>query len=259
MILKVILANIILFHLTFALAVKKKDFGIIDVVWSISFFLIYLVANFNTEIVVGTRVNLIGVIVGLWSIRLAGYLLYRLVKKGKEDFRYAAWREEWAPKANQTAYVRVFWLQTVLSLVIASPLVLIHMFPEKSTELNWLDYVGLVIAFAGVVVESIADQQKNSFKKNPENKNKFCQVGLWKYSRHPNYFGESLVWWGIFLVTINFVPVYLAVWGPLIINFFLLKVSGVSMLEDAYKSRPGFEVYKKTTNRFIPLPTRSLK
>ena len=259
MILKVIIANIILFHLTFLIAVKKKDFGVIDVIWSLSFFLIYLVAHLNTELTNSLRVNFIGVIVGIWSIRLAGYLFYRLIKKGKEDFRYAAWREEWGEKANSTAYVRVFWLQTILSLVIASPLVFIHLYPEKAQSLNFIDIIGLVIAISGVFIEALADQQKNAFKKNPENKNKFCQVGLWKYSRHPNYFGESLVWWGIFLVTINFVPVYLTVWGPLIINFFLLKVSGVSMLEDSYKSRPGFEEYKKTTNRFIPLPTRILK
>jgi steroid 5-alpha reductase family enzyme len=185
-------------------------------------------------------------------IFLSGYILYRAIKKGKEDFRYAAWRAEWGAKANQTAYIRVYMLQLVLSLIIASPLILIFNFSDQKPFGTVLDVVGLSLWIIGFLFEAVGDYQKNKFKSIKENENKFCNIGLWKYTRHPNYFGEALLWWGIFLISINIVPFYYAVWGPLILHFLLVNVSGVAMLEESYKKREGFLEYKSSTNRFIP-------
>lgn len=252
MILAVIIALFVLFNITFLLALYKKDFSIIDITWGISFLVIYLTCLQNFQGDVSLRQLIVGVLVALWSFRLSGYILFRAIKKGKEDFRYAAWREEWGAKANQTAYIRVYMLQLVLSVLIASPLILLFNFASVNEFGTALDIIGILLWIIGFLFEAIGDYQKNKFKKNKENKEKFCNIGLWQYSRHPNYFGEALLWWGIFLIIINSVPIYYAVWGPLLLNFLLVKVSGVAMLEESYKERDGFAAYKLTTNRFIP-------
>lgn len=252
MILEIIIALFVLFNATFLLALYKKDFSIIDITWGISFLVIYLTALQSFQGEVSLRQLMVGVLVAIWSIRLSGYILYRAIKKGKEDYRYAAWRAEWGSKANQTAYVRVYMLQLILSLFIASPLILLFHFSEKTPFGTSLDFVGLSLWLIGFLFEAIGDYQKNKFKKTKENAEKFCNIGLWNYTRHPNYFGEALLWWGIFLITINSVPFYYAVLGPLFLNFLLVNVSGVAMLEESYKTREGFEDYKMRTSRFIP-------
>jgi steroid 5-alpha reductase family enzyme len=242
----------VFFNIVFIIAVIKKDFSIIDVAWGISFFIIFLVSYMSSESIWTLRILIIGGLVGVWSLRLSGYILYRSIKKGKEDFRYAAWRKEWGARANQTAYIRVYMLQMLLALVIGTPLILLFKFPENAPFGTVLDYLGLAFWIVGFLFESIGDYQKNKFKSNKENKNKFCNIGLWQYTRHPNYFGEALLWWGICFITMNSVPFYFAAIGPLILNFLLVKVSGVAMLEESYEKRDGFTDYKKTTNRFIP-------
>ena len=249
---ELLLSLFIFFNIFFLIAIIKKDFSVIDIAWGLSFLLIFLVAYINSDISPTLRINIIGILVGLWSLRLSGYILYRSLQKKKEDYRYAAWREEWGAKANQTAYIKVFMLQMVLALVIASPLYMLFKFSEMKPFGSILDILGISLWMLGFFFEAVGDFQKNKFKSLKENKDKFCNTGLWQYTRHPNYFGEALLWWGIFFLVINNVPFYYAVFGPLIINFLLVKVSGVAMLEESYEKRDGFEEYKKTTNRFIP-------
>jgi len=250
--LEVLFSLFVFFHIVFFVAVFKKDFSIIDVAWGLSFLLVFLVSYLNSDSLVSLRVTILGILVGVWSLRLSGYILYRSIKKGKEDFRYAAWRRDWGSKANQVAYFRVFMLQMVLALIIASPLVLIFNFPVSKPFGSLFDFLGLGLWLLGFFFEAMGDYQKNKFKSISENKDKFCNVGLWQYTRHPNYFGEALLWWGIFFIIINSVPVYYAIWGPLILNFLLIKVSGVAMLEESYEKRDGFKEYKNRTHRFIP-------
>lgn len=252
MMLAIFITLFIFFNLVFFIAVKKRDFSIIDIAWGLSFFLIFITSYFSSEYELTTRGCIIGLLVTIWSFRLSGYIFLRALKKGKEDFRYAAWREDWGSKANQTAYTKVFMLQLILSVLIASPIILYFIFSSKSEFGTFKDILGLGFWIVGFFFEAVGDYQKNKFKSVTVNKDKFCNVGLWKYTRHPNYFGEALLWWGIFFITINSVPFYYAVWGPLLLNFLLLKVSGVAMLEESYEKRAGFEEYKQTTNRFIP-------
>lgn len=250
--LTIIAVLFVFFNLFYFIGLLKKDFSIIDVAWGLSFLLIFLVGFQSHDVTTDTRLMIIGILVAIWAFRLSGYILFRSIKKGEEDFRYAAWRKEWGDKVNQIAYVKVYMLQMILSLIIASPLILIFKFKTIIQFGTPLDILGVTLWLVGFFFESVGDSQKNKFKSKPENKNKFCSVGLWRYTRHPNYFGEALLWWGIFFISINIVPLYFAVWGPLILNFLLLKVSGVAMLEESYKERPGFEEYKQVTNRFIP-------
>lgn len=248
----IIVALFLFFNLFYFIGLRKKDFSIIDVAWGLSFLLIYLVGGQNYDEPLNARLIIIGVFVAIWAFRLSGYILFRSIKKGQEDFRYAAWREEWGDRVNQIAYVKIYMLQLLLALIIASPLILIFKFNSAIEFGTPLDIVGVILWIVGFLFESVGDYQKHKFKSIKENKNKFCTVGLWSYTRHPNYFGEALLWWGIFFISINIVPLYYAVWGPLILNFLLLKVSGVAMLEESYEKRSGFADYEKVTNRFIP-------
>lgn len=247
----------IFFNIIFLISVLKRDFGIIDIAWGMSFLIIFITGLIQYQTFQFSIIQIIGVLVTLWALRLSGYLFYRLLKKGKEDFRYAAWRKEWGEKANRTAYLRVFMLQAVLSILIASPIYLVHLESLELYQLSFYDGVGVLISLFGLIFESIADWQKNKFKKEQTNKSKLCTIGLWKFSRHPNYFGEAVFWWGIGIICFNPLAFYFAFFGPLLLNFFLLKVSGVTMLEDSYKGREGFEEYKSKTNAFIPWFPRS--
>lgn len=242
------------------MALYKKDFSVVDIGWGLSFLVIFLSGYINSpNLNMDFRTLLIGLLTFIWSIRLSGYILLRSKIIGKEDFRYAQWRKEWGKNANLIAYFKVFILQGVISIIIASPLYLIHFYKSEIPFGNWLDGLGLFLWIIGFMFEAIGDYQKHHFKKNANNKGKILKEGLWGYTRHPNYFGEALLWWGIFLMAINQLPFYFAVIGPLLLHIFLLKVSGVAMLEKKYESNKEYEIYKKSINAFIPWFPRESK
>jgi steroid 5-alpha reductase family enzyme len=241
------LVPLILLHLTYILSVKHKNFSFIDIAWGLGFIGIsttgLMLNNFSTiREITGT------ILVLFWGLRLATYLFLR--SHGKpEDFRYATWRTEWGPRANTIAYFKIFWLQFFLMLMTGLPLFLIH--AQEKSSLNWLDYLGICCWLIGFAWESIADYQKNNFKKNPSNKNKICQKGLWSLSRHPNYFGEALLWWGVGIISFAGGSITGLV-GPLFLNFLLLKISGVPLIEKRHQNLPDFKDYQMTTPRFVP-------
>lgn len=246
------LSLFLFFNVFYFIGLMKKDFSIIDTAWGLSFLLIYLVGAVTTDTVLDTRSLLVGIFTFVWAARLSGYIFYRSLKTGKEDYRYAAWREEWGNKTNINFYIRVYMLQAILAAAVAYPLFLMNRFSATQELGTVQDIVGILLFTIGFLFEAIADYQKNSFKNDPSNKGKVMRTGLWKYSRHPNYFGEALLWWGMFLIITNAVPWYYALWGPLLIHFLLLKVSGVAMLEKKYDENPEYAIYKQTTNAFIP-------
>lgn len=248
-----LLGVFIFFNFFYLLALLKKDYGIIDTAWALSFFLIFLFGSYTVSYNLSYRSYIIGALVFIWSLRLSGYIFYRSHKVGHEDYRYANWRKEWGIHANRNAYFKVFLLQACLSLIIASPLYLIHVYPQNNISFGTVfDYLGLFLWLIGFLFEAVGDYQKHKFKQKPENKESVLKTGLWKYTRHPNYFGEALLWWGIFFMIINQVPFYYAMVGPMILHIFLLKVSGVAMLEKKYESNTEYDEYKKSTNAFIP-------
>jgi len=242
----------IFFNIFYFIGLAKKDFSIIDTAWGLSFVVVYCTGLATSTVGYDFRSILIGVFVSIWALRLSGYIFYRSMKLGKEDYRYAAWREEWGKSANLNFYIRVYMLQAFLAVAVAYPLYLVHRFELSTSYGTGLDILGTLLFVIGFLFEAIADYQKNEFKSDPSNQGKVMQTGLWKYSRHPNYFGEALLWWGVFFIVINSVPWYWAFFGPLLIHFLLLKVSGVAMLEKKYDSNPEYESYKQRTNAFIP-------
>ena len=249
-----ILSLFIFFNLFYIIARLKNDYGIIDVAWGISFFIIMITSNFSSILSGDLRYNLITLFVFVWSIRLSGYILYRNLKSAHEDYRYQNFRKEYGIKVHSKMYIRVYMLQAVLALVMGLQLYLISFdqFKNMNSFGSVTDIIGSLLFVIGFLFEAISDAQKNKFKSIVENKNRTCMKGLWKYSRHPNYFGESLLWWGVGIICLNYLPFYLSFIGPLVLTVFLLKVSGVTMLEDSYRDRPDFAQYKLNTNAFLP-------
>ena len=194
------------------------------------------------------------IMVSVWAFRLGSFLLYRVIKNGK-DARFDGMRESFFGFGK-------FWLaQAITVWVVMIPSIFAF---GASAEWTWLSTLGLVVWLIGVVCETIADYQKQVFSSNPANKGSWIHSGIWKYSRHPNYFGEILVWAGVYLyVLVSLVPVQAVVGliSPLTIMTLLLFVSGIPILEKSADKRwgkiPAYREYKARTSILIPLPRRS--
>ena len=232
----------------FIIAQIKKNNSIVDIGWGIGFILIAIILLLTTD-----RIDLkdliICVMIFVWGLRLALHIYSR--SRGKEeDFRYAQWRKDWGKNAVVIAFFKVFMLQGIIMLIIAYPIMVV--FNSLNDNLAIINFVGLSIFLFGILFESIGDYQLMRFKRNPENKGKIITTGLWKFTRHPNYFGEVVLWWGIGIFTIGSDLYLTAFISPLILNLLLLFVSGVPMLEKKYAGNKEWESYKKITPEFVP-------
>lgn len=234
-------------NLMFLLALRLKDNSIVDIGWGIGFILIAGLGFWrHADGVVPLAVL---VMTTLWGARLAGYIYLRSRGKG-EDFRYAKWREQWGNSVVWRSYLQVFMLQGIIMLLVASPL--FSVFSCGGDEVNWMMVVGIILWAVGFLFEAVSDGQMMRFKSDPANKGRIMQNGLWRYSRHPNYFGEALLWWGIGLAGFSTELWYLSFAGPGLLTFLLLRVSGVAMLERKYVGNPDYQSYVETTRSFIP-------
>lgn len=216
--------------------------------WGIGFVVVAFYALVRTG-----NFNLISLITTLLVTLWGGRLFYHIMKRnlGKpEDFRYANWRKEWGKYVVIRAFFQVYMLQGVFMFTIAFPVVLIHEMTDAA--LNAITLLGIAIWCFGYYFEVVGDAQLAAFKKNPENKGKLMTTGLWAYTRHPNYFGEATMWWGIFVIAISSGVTWLAIISPVVITYLLVFVSGVPMLEKAMVGRPGFDAYSNRTNKFLP-------
>jgi steroid 5-alpha reductase family enzyme len=233
----------------FVLSIIKKNNGVADVGYGLAF----LVVVYATVFQVGFEVWQLALLVPvtLWAVRLASRI-YLKNRNKPEDFRYKAWRDAWGRTFLPRSYLQIYMLQGSIVALIASPLVLALLF-TTSVSFVPLVFVGLAIWVIGFLFESIADYQLDTFIKNPENKGKIMTKGLWKYSRHPNYFGESMMWFGLLAIATGFTPYALyGLISPLLITFLLLKVSGVPMLEKRWEGRADWEEYKAKTSVLVP-------
>ena len=201
------------------------------------------------------RTLLLLCLVTLWGARLAIHIGLRKSGETGEDFRYRQWRQEWGKTFVWRSFLQIFMLQGAVVYVVILPVLLtIH---KPGGELGLLDLAGLMVWLFGFTFETVGDWQLLRFKRDPANRGRIMQSGLWHYSRHPNYFGEAVLWWGPFLITLGTPYGVLALSSPLLIDFLLLKVSGIPMLEAKYEGNAEFVRYKKRTNAFVPwLPRR---
>ena len=231
-------------------SLKKRDASIIDIFWGPTFVLLgWLYFAFGDQTVF--RQWLVPALVTLWGVRLSVYILWRNWGHD-EDPRYAAMRAKYGAKFPWLSLIIVFWLQAVLAWIIGFPLWKVQV-TYGPAAMTWLDVLGVAIFLAGLVIESVADLQLAHFRADAANRGQVLDRGLWRYSRHPNYFGEALVWWGLFLVVLSTPGAWWTVLSPVLITFLLLRVSGVTLLERSLeKTKPGYRDYVERTSTFFP-------
>ncbi len=238
--------------LTWIVSVLQRNVTIVDSLWS----LLFVFGAWTYAHVVGLpgpRVTLLLALVTAWGLRLALYLSWRNLGH-EEDRRYQAIRRRNEPNFAFKSLYLVFALQAVLAWIISLPLVGAVAVPGP---LGILDFVGAALCVVGLVFEAGGDWQLARFKRDPANAGKVMDRGLWRYTRHPNYFGDFCVWWGFYAIALA-AGAWWSVPGPLLMSYLLLKVSGVRLLErDIGKRRPEYADYVRRTNAFFPGPPKA--
>jgi steroid 5-alpha reductase family enzyme len=244
------IALVIFLYMTsvFVIAMIKKDNSLADIFWGPGFIVVAIYALVQSGDMFDLRKIIVTLLIVLWGIRLAVHIHLRNSGKG-EDFRYKAWRDTWRFFVLRS-FLQIFMLQGLFMLIISTPVWLINF--TSSEPLGFFDTLGLVLFGTGLYFESLGDHQLTEFKKDPANKGKIITTGLWSLSRHPNYFGEALLWWGIACYALSLPSGYIALIGPVTITLLLRYVSGVPMLEKKYNGRADWESYKNQTAPFIP-------
>jgi len=232
---------------TWLLSLVKRDVSIVDSLWSLLFLAAaatYIYMSMGSS----PRDTMLLVLTAAWALRLTIYLTARNWGQ-PEDYRYQRIRARNQPYFGLKSLYIVFLLQGVLAWIVSLPLLAAA---TGTAPIGALDYLGAAIVLFGACFETIADWQLSRFKANPANKTRVLDTGLWQYSRHPNYFGECCVWWGLYLIACSAGGAW-SFPGPLLMTILLLKVSGVSLLEkDIGARRPGYGDYILSTNAFIP-------
>jgi len=231
-------------------SVVKKDVSIVDVFWGLTFVIIAWNSFAHTGGYLPRKILVAG-LTTIWGYRLALHIFNRSLGKG-EDPRYQAFRTKVGERYWIVSLVTVFGLQALLAWVISLS-VQAAQISSQPGHIVWTDIVGLLIWTVGFLFEAVGDWQLSRFKADPSNRGRVMDRGLWAYTRHPNYFGESLIWWGIFVISLADVRNVWGVVSPLLITFLLLKVSGVTLLEKTIlETRPEYRAYIERVNAFVP-------
>jgi steroid 5-alpha reductase family enzyme len=234
--------------LWFLFSLIKKRNDVADVAWGLGFVLaawVSFLLSGDSDI----RGLLVSMLVSIWGLRLAWHIHSRNKGKG-EDYRYLAWRKEWGKWFYLRSYAQVYLLQGTLLYLVAFPVLFINLNVEA--PLGFLDLLGVAVWLVGFCFEVIGDAQLAKFIKDPLSKGKLMQSGLWAYTRHPNYFGEVTLWWGIWLLSLSTLNGWFTILGPLTITFLILRVSGIPMLEKKMAEHPDFMEYKRKVSMFFP-------
>jgi steroid 5-alpha reductase family enzyme len=236
------------------ISLAKRDASIVDSFWGLGFVLTAWLGFALSPQGFPERRLLIVLLVSAWGLRLALHILRRNWGKG-EDFRYAAWRQEHGGAWWWRSFFQVFVLQGVLMWLISLPL-LAGLHSPQPAALTLLDWLALPVWGMGFFFETVGDWQLERFKADPASRGKVLDHGLWRYSRHPNYFGDAAQWWAFFLPALA-TGAWWTFFSPLLMTYLLVQVSGVALLERSLAERkPGYREYMETTSAFIPWPPR---
>jgi steroid 5-alpha reductase family enzyme len=240
---------------TWIISLIIKNASIVDIVWGAGFAVTSWVLAATVDGNSGRQL-LLAVMVGLWGMRLALYLAKRNIGHG-EDWRYKAMRKKKGKNFGVISLVTVFGLQGVLMWTVSLPVILGN--ADDSPGVGPIAVMGIMLWLVGLTFEAVGDYQLAKFKKDPSNATKVMDKGLWSLTRHPNYFGDALLWWGIGIVGAETGSGIFGLVGPLVMTFFLLKVSGVPMLERSLsRRREGYADYVAKTSGFIPRPPKKI-
>lgn len=240
--------------LVWILSLVTRNAGIVDIFWGPGFMVLCAWVAFQAP-PGHPRQFLLPGLVTLWGMRLAAHIFLR--SRGKEeDYRYRAMRERAGASFRWRSLFFVFWLQGVILWLVALPVLHAQIAPLPAT-LTLLDGLGCAVFSMGFLFESVGDWQLTRFKAAADSRGQVLATGLWRYTRHPNYFGDALVWWGLFLISAATPHGWMFLLSPLLMNVLLLKVSGVSLLEVKLKeTRPAYRDYMERTSAFIPWPPK---
>lgn len=231
----------------------RRDVSIVDIFWGIGFVLVSWLSYGLTTGPQATRLAL-GAMVAIWGLRLAGYLTWRNWGED-EDSRYGAMRERHGEAFPIVSLFTVFLLQGALIWIISWP---IQVAMLRFEQWDWLSVCGVAFWLVGLLFESIGDYQLARFKSKAENEGKVMDQGLWSYTRHPNYFGDFLVWWGLYMTTVESASWWWTILSPLLMSLLLVRVSGVRLLEESLNDRKeGYQEYVRRTSPFFPMPPKS--
>ncbi|MCB2208384.1 MAG: DUF1295 domain-containing protein [Bacteroidetes bacterium] len=236
--------------LLWIISIFIKNVSIVDIFWGFGYVLVgtfYYLFSEGYEL----RKLVVLILVAIWGLRLTIYLAWRNAGKG-EDFRYQEFRKNYgAHRYWWVSFFQTFLLQGILLWLISAPLLGAQYMPAGD-HLNIFDYIGIAFWIIGFTFEAGGDFQLAKFKKNPANKGKVLDTGFWKYTRHPNYFGDAAVWWGFGFISIA-ASSYIPVLGSILMTALIIKVSGVAMLEKSLKDKkPEYKAYIEKTSAFIP-------
>jgi len=233
-----------------ALNFVVRDPTFVDSAWPMGFVAISFISMLYSG--VSARSSLLFILTTIWGLRLAVYLFRRWQRHGP-DQRYVQLLSRVGGNYHVASLISIFGLQGVLMWVVSLPLQAASL--NSSTPITFINMLGAAAIIAGTVIEAVADFQMSQFRRVPANKDKVMNSGLWAYSRHPNYFGDALVWWGIFFLSFDSVSRLWAAIGPITMTYLLRFISGVPTIENKLKAtKPAYREYVKDTSAFVPLP-----
>lgn len=230
------------------LSLALKNSSIVDIFWGPGFVLVAWVNYFMSPFISPAKL-LMTILVTIWGLRLALHIGIRNWGK-PEDFRYVKWREENGARWWWFSFFKVFVLQGVIMWIVSTPIISIIV-TDGIPPLSPLAILGGLVWAYGFFFEAVGDWQLSRFIADPANKGKIMTTGVWKYTRHPNYFGDAAQWWGFYLIALS-AGGWWTIFSPLLMTLLLVRVSGVALLEKTMKKKPGYEEYMKRTNAFIP-------
>lgn len=236
------------------LSVYIKDASIIDIFWGSGFVICNWVGLMAIDGEISVRQWLVHALVTLWGLRLSFHLLIRNAGSG-EDARYQRWRRNGGPHWWFKSFYRVYLFQGLVMLIVVAPVIAVNASATQPPP-GWLDLLGCLVWITGFTFEIVSDQQLVVFKRNPENAGKVLNTGLWRYSLHPNYFGDALHWWGLWLIALGLTGGAYTVVGPLVMTGIFIYVSNGLLERALSKSKPDYIRHVQTTSSFVPLPPR---
>jgi steroid 5-alpha reductase family enzyme len=233
-----------------------RNASIVDITWGLGFVVVAWVSALRADAASGAASVLVAMVT-VWGLRLGVYLFWRNHGNG-EDYRYVAMRRRWGKRFWLISLATVFVLQGALMWIVSLPVQVAHVGDARDGALAGVALViGLALYAIGLLFEVVGDAQLARFKADPTNEGKVMRSGLWRYTRHPNYFGDACVWWGVGIVAQAVTGTWWALLGPLVMNILLLRVSGVALLERSLRKRkPDYAEYVRTTSAFVPRPPR---
>lgn len=248
---------IIFMTIIWSIARTIRNNSIVDVFWAFNFLIIAAIVYLKADGFEDRKLLVCG-LAALWSCRLGIFLGSRVFKHIKhEEGRYVQLRREWAKNVN-LKFFGFFQMQGVSNVFLSIPYFIIACNPEP--HLSIIEYIGAAIWLIAIIGEGMSDFQLARFKKNPENKGKVCEDGLWYYSRHPNYFFQTMIWTGVFIFALGSPYGYIAAVCPLSIAYLIFNITGIPMTEEQSIRSKGelYKIYQKTTSVFIPLPKKTI-